>query len=309
MTLNRRRFLMAGLAAVSFRPDLRADSAADAVPPQAGCLVDTTLCIGCRKCEDACNLRNHLPRPSTPWSDRSVFLGKRRPSDQAFTIVNAYAGPPSPDQARTPRTFVKVQCMHCLKPACVSACIVGAMAQARDGSVVYNRSLCIGCRYCMIACPFQIPAYEYGVALAPRVRKCEFCARPAERTGASPACAAACPTEALVFGERNALLALARARAAAHPDRYRDRIYGEREAGGTSWLYLTGRPPAELDLRDLPAVSPARMTESIQRHLYRGAIIPSALYLLLGGWMWLGRKRENEAAEKKNSDSGEAPPR
>ena len=76
--------------------------------------------------------------------------------------MNQFAGSPSPDQAALPQTYCKVQCMHCLHPSCVSACIVGAMTKAPDGSVVYNPTICLGCRYCQIACPFEVPAYEFN---------------------------------------------------------------------------------------------------------------------------------------------------
>ena len=249
---DRRAFLKFGMAA----------AAGTALPPRAegrennhpvspdyvGVLVDTTLCIGCRKCEEACNRRNNLPRTAEPFSDREALRTFRRPTESAFTVVNQFPGSPSPDQAGLPMTFVKVQCMHCLIPSCVSACIVGALTKAADGAVVYNPTICIGCRYCMVACPFEIPAYEYDTPLTPKVRKCEFCADRAKGTGANPACAAACPTETLVFGKRADLLAIAHKRLEERPDRYVQHVYGENEVGGTGWLYLTGRPVNEIGL-------------------------------------------------------------
>ncbi len=108
----------------------------------------------------------------------------RRPTETALTVVNEYAGNPSPDQPQRANTYAKVQCMHCLDPSCVSACIVGALTRTQDGAVVYNPTICLGCRYCMVACPFQIPAYEYDNALTPLVKKCEFCADYSTGTGA-----------------------------------------------------------------------------------------------------------------------------
>ena len=220
MDLDRRRFLQFGLAAASAASPFPAEAGqspgqepaptgpADD-PDHVGVLNDTTLCIGCRECEAACNRRNHLPRTATPFSDRDVLRTFRRPSETAFTVVNQFPGSPSPDQAALAQTYCKVQCMHCLYPSCVSACIVGAMTKAPDGAVVYNPTICIGCRYCQVACPFEVPAYEFHEPLAPRVRKCELCTDRAKGTGANPACAAACPTEALVFGRRADLVAMA----------------------------------------------------------------------------------------------------
>jgi formate dehydrogenase iron-sulfur subunit len=316
MGLNRRRFLRWGLGAAAAgiaAPKILAQDTpakngkpaedAAAAAEHVGCLVDTTLCIGCRKCEEVCNRRNKLPRPEVPFTDRAVFRRERRPVDQAFTVVNEYTGAPSPDLSGTKHTYVKVQCLHCLTPSCVSACIVGAMVKAKDGAVVYNSKICLGCRYCMVACPFQIPAYEFDVTLNPRVRKCEFCEDFAKGTGADPACAAACPTEALVFGNRKALLALAKDRIATRPDRYQSHIYGENEVGGTSWLYLTGRPGTEIGLIDLPTSAPAKTTEAIQHGIFKYGIIPITVYGALGAVMWFNQ-RKAEANPKPGSPAG-----
>lgn len=268
-----------------------------------GCLVDTTLCIGCRKCEEACNEANGLPEPDRPFSDRSVIRRRRRPDDDAFTVVNEYPGPPSPHQQDHETTTVKFQCMHCLDPACVSACITGAMQKADDGSVVYDPDICIGCRYCLVACPFQIPAYEFDHPTTPKVRKCTFCFGRAGAEGANPACAEACPMEAIVFGTREELLELARERIGARPDRYMDHIYGETEAGGTGWMYLVGRPPEELDLLEQPDESPARSTEAIQHGIFRYGAIPLLTYAGLGALMWRTHRKERMEEEENPGDS------
>jgi Fe-S-cluster-containing dehydrogenase component len=278
-------------------------------PFHAGCLVDTTLCMGCRKCEAACSRRNGLPAPESPASDTSVFRRERRPDKDAFTVVNQYPGAPSPDQPHREHTTVKVQCMHCLVPSCVSACVVGALAKAPDGAVVYDPAICMGCRYCLVACPFGIPAYEFFNALTPRVRKCEFCFDAASASGANPACAAACPTEALVFGDRGELLTLAHEKIRATPFRYDPHVYGENEVGGTSWLYLTGRPAGEIGLLPLPAEAPAVRTEAIQHGIFKYGAIPLTLYGTLGGIMWLNHRRtapgSAEAGEGRPCSKGE----
>jgi Fe-S-cluster-containing dehydrogenase component len=305
MDLDRRRFLQFGLAAASVASPFSAEasqspgqepaptgSAAD--PDHVGVLNDTTLCIGCRECEAACNRRNHLPRTATPFSDRNVLRTVRRPSETAFTVVNQFAGSPSPDQAALPQTYCKVQCMHCLHPSCVSACIVGAMTKAPDGSVVYNPTICLGCRYCQIACPFEVPAYEFNEPIMPRVRKCELCTDRAKGTGANPACAASCPTEALVFGRRADLVAMAKERIARRPDRYVNHLYGEFEVGGTSWMYLVGRPVEEVGLVRLPETPPPERTEAIQHGIFTYGIIPVTLYGALAGIMWLNHRKYPE---------------
>jgi len=309
MKLDRRTFLTAAAGSTA---GLRvgtcnaADHETEGAGMHAGCLVDTTLCIGCRECEYACNRANSLSQPNRPFDDRTVLRQERRPTTDAFTVVNEYPGSPSPVQSDRPTTTVKVQCMHCLEPSCVSACIVGALTKTDDGAVVYNPDICIGCRYCIISCPFEIPAYEFDRPVLPRVRKCEFCFGREGVVGANPACAAACPTEAIVFGTRAELLELARSRIEQHPDRYVNHIYGENEVGGTSWMYLVGRPPEELGLTPMPQVAPAETTEAIQHGIFRFGAAPIALYGLLGGLMWRSHRKERIASEEAGDEGGAA---
>ncbi len=318
MKLGRRAVLRLGVAAAAggtahaaAEESPAATEARPASPDHVGVLVDTTLCIGCRKCEEACNRRNHLPRTAESFSDRDVLRSFRRPTETAFTVVNQFPGSPSPDQAGLAQTYCKVQCMHCLRPSCVSACIVGAMTKASDGAVVYNPTICIGCRYCQVACPFEVPAYEFHEPLTPRVRKCEFCSDAAKGTGANPACAASCPTEALVFGRRADLIAMAKDRLEKRPDRYLPRIYGDSEVGGTSWLYLTGRPVEELGLLTLPDAPPPQLTEAIQHGIFRYGAIPVAFYGLLAAIMWHTHRRPADGAAgqgEETSDPASRPP-
>ena len=311
MKLNRRALLKLGIVATSGAATTALAAGETQIPKEkspspshyVGVLVDTTLCIGCRKCEEACNRRNHLPRTAEFFSDRDVLRSFRRPSETAFTVVNQFPGSPSADQAGIPQTYVKVQCMHCLYPSCVSACIVGSLTKSADGAVVYNPTICIGCRYCQVACPFEVPAYEFQEPLKPRLRKCEFCADRAKGTGANPACAASCPTEALVFGRRADLVAMAKDRLKRRPDRYLNHIYGETEVGGTSWLYLTGRPVQEVGLLVLPPIPPPQRTEAIQHGIFKYGIIPMGSYGLLAGIMWFNLWRNPEGLSHGEDES------
>lgn len=305
MGISRRFFIKAGLVSALPAALKGEEQEQQKESVHVGCLVDTTLCIGCRKCEEACNIRHDLTRPEKPFADKTVFRKRRRPTEDAYTVVNQYPGSPSPDQKRIQNTHCKVQCMHCLTPSCVSACVVGAMFKLDDGSVVYNKDICLGCRYCMVACPFDVPAYEYADPLTPRVRKCVFCADYKKNSGADPACAATCPTETLVFGKRQELLELARDRIKRRPDRYINHIYGEAEIGGTSWLYLVGRPPQQIDLRKMPDKSPATTTEAIQHGIFKYGILPVAAYGLLGLLMWHNhRKDKKQVPETPETEKG-----
>ncbi|WP_242337897.1 4Fe-4S dicluster domain-containing protein [Anaeromyxobacter sp. SG66] len=207
-----------------------------------GVLVDTTLCVGCRACEAACAEKNALPAP--PASD-DVMKQRRDTAPQVFTVVNR-----AEKEDGTVR-FAKKQCMHCLAPGCASACPVRAMDKTPAGPVVYDPSKCMGCRYCMIACPFDVPKYEYD-SWKPRVRKCGFCAD-RQAKGLKPACTEVCPSGALTFGHRAELIELAKTRIYTNPGKYVPHVYGEHEAGGTSWLYITDVDLEKLALRtDVP---------------------------------------------------------
>lgn len=203
-------------------------------------LVDTTLCAGCRACESACAEANALPEPS---ADAMVAGVARDTAPEVFTVVNG-AGPIGHDAEER---FAKKQCMHCIEPACASVCMVRALDKTPEGPVVYHGDRCLGCRYCMVACPFEIPKYQYD-KLAPLVRKCTFCAA-RQAGGKKPACASVCPTGALSFGKRGPLLELAKGRIYRNPEKYVHHVYGEQEAGGTDWLYISDVPFEKLALR------------------------------------------------------------
>ena len=155
-----------------------------------GVLHDTTRCIGCRSCEEACNKVNNLPKPEKPFTDLSVCDKHRRTSADAWTVVNKYEVGGKP-------VFRKLQCFHCNDPACASACFAKCFQKQPDGSVTYDGSQCVGCRYCMIACPFYVPGFEYDEAWDPLVQKCTFC-EPRLKEGKLPGCVEACPMDAAV---------------------------------------------------------------------------------------------------------------
>jgi formate dehydrogenase iron-sulfur subunit len=289
MKFSRRSFFKtaigsAGTALVlSTASETHAVSEKEASPDWYGCLMDTTLCVGCRKCEAACNESNKLPPPEKSFEDKSVLVTPRRPSSSAFTVVNQY----KPEEAKDP-VFTKVQCMHCNDPACVSACIVGALKKDETGAVTYNADKCIGCRYCMVACPFQVPGYEYRNALAPRVRKCELCIQKIHETGSVPSCVKICPKESITFGKREDLLRLAKEKIAGNGTenrphaKYIDHIYGAEEVGGTGWLYLSSVPFEQIGFLKLPKEAPPRLTEKIQHSIFKDFVPQMALFSFLG---------------------------
>jgi len=154
---------------------------------------------------------------------------------------------PEGDATKRAQRLAKNQCMHCVAPGCASACPNRALDKKPNGPVTYDASRCMGCRYCMVACPFGVPKYEYN-ALAPRVVKCSFCAD-RQAQGLKPACASVCPSGALTFGRREDMVAEARKRVYGNPDKYVQHIYGEHEAGGTNWLYIADAPFEKLAMK------------------------------------------------------------
>jgi Fe-S-cluster-containing dehydrogenase component len=221
-------------------------------PDSMGVLHDIARCVGCRSCEAACNVVNQLPPPEASFKDLTVLDRKRRTTPAKYTVVNRY------DAAgkNAKPVYHKDQCNHCLEPACASACFVKAFEKTAEGAVIYDASVCVGCRYCMIACPFEIPTYEYDKALTPRIMKCTMC-HPRVQEGKLPGCVESCPTEALSFGKRDDLLKIARERIRKDPDKYIDHIYGEHEMGGTNWLYISDVPFRDIGMREDLGVTPA----------------------------------------------------
>jgi len=275
MSISRRKFLgWVGAAGLSATIGKSATASTHkhftGYPGSFAVLHDITLCVGCRSCETACNKVNDLPSPDKPFADLSVLEKKRRTTTKAFTVVNKYNDPERPKKP----VFFKKQCNHCLEPACASVCFVRAFTKTKTGAVIYDSSVCVGCRYCMVACPFEIPTYEYDQVLTPRIRKCTMC-YPRVSKGQLPGCVEACPMEALTFGKRKDLINFAKQRIQKYPDRYVDHIYGEHEMGGTSWLYLSGVPFKELGMREDLGVTPAP-------ELTAGAL--SSVPIIVGLW-------------------------
>ena len=298
MGLSRRGFFkvlgISGAAvALPATPARARQSTAPADP--YGCLVDLTRCIGCRKCEQACNTVNHLPAPDHSFEDLTILDKKRRPDERAYTVVNRYISGAIDERDQLIPTFVKLQCMHCQEPACASACIVGALSKKENGAVHYDVTKCIGCRYCMVACPFEIPAYEYHDPITPRVMKCTYCYERVAEEGKLPGCVEICPVEAITFGRRSDLIDAAHQRIRKNPGRYIDHVYGETEVGGTSWMYLSGVPFEKLGFNALPETPMPRLAETIQHSLFSYLWSPIVLFGMLGGIMWASKDKGDRA--------------
>lgn len=213
-----------------------------------GVLVDLTRCIGCGSCTVACKMWNKLE-----FQDEYPATGENtKLKDQNWTVLETRKAEKNGEPIWR---YVKRQCMHCLDPACASVCFSKAIRRREDGAVIYYPDLCVGCRYCMVACPFDVAKYEWDSPF-PAVMKCQFCSSRLEHNEA-PACVSVCPTNVMEFGDRKTLLAKAEERIASEPDRYVHHIYGAEEVGGTSWLYLSDVPFEELGFKAHLTSTPA----------------------------------------------------
>ncbi len=242
-------------------------------------LTDVTKCIGCERCVEACRVANDL----------GTVLPFRWLLDDGLSAVRWCS------VLRKDGKFVRKQCMHCIQPACVSACPVGALQKTGEGPVTYDSDKCLGCRYCMMSCPFGIPRYDWESAV-PYVRKCQMCFQDRVSKGVQPGCTAACPVGATIFGERDELLAEAKKRIAEAPDRYLPTVFGEHEVGGTCVLYLA---PMQLDLLTLgnkldERPMPARTATAM------GAVPPVFVTMgaLMTGIYWVIERRIRMQHEK-----------
>lgn len=327
MKLKRRDFLKlsagSGLLLAATGPGAAlATTEKKALPPEAiGILYDSTLCIGCQACMTACKIANKMPietdDPFRRWDTPQDL------SASTLNIIKRYAdgNAATKDQEQDGYAFVKRQCMHCLDPSCVSACPVSALRKdKRSGVVTYHKEACIGCRYCQVACPFNIPKFQWA-STTPEIVKCQLCQH-LVKDGKYAACCAACPTGASLFGPMEELIAEAKRRLRLEPGvqadfplnrigpgetpkttshkvgRYIQHLYGENEVGGTQNLLLAGVPFGKLGLPELPDEAFVRLADGIQYAIYKGMAYPMAL---LGALIYMIRRGDDngEALNKK----------
>ena len=348
MSINRRHFLKglaagaASLGAGAVVGPAAARPAKELLPGAVGILYDATQCIGCKACEVACKEANELPPVENAALDQTYGVAgtwdaaddlnsrtmnqiKAYPGLQAVEASRAEAVLAEPSADRTKpdgMSFVKRACMHCVDPDCVSACPVSALTKHPEtGIVQYNPDACIGCRYCQLACPFNIPKFEYDKTF-PKIVKCQMCTDRVE-AGGIPACCEACPTGASLFGPVADLREEGHRRLAAEPGsrleypihaldsgdskvatvaEYTQHIYGETETGGTQYMLLADVPFDRLGLPTLGNESRARLSETIQHTLYGGMVAPT---LLLGGLVYAAYRNTREEREHADDDLNE----
>jgi Fe-S-cluster-containing dehydrogenase component len=295
MNTDRRSVLkgLAAAAAAAVVPGEALASETPTPPPEAlGMLYDTTLCIGCKACVAACHEANGLQPDTRDWGD-GLYDAPLGLNDGTKNVIQLY-------QDEDERSFVKKQCMHCVDPACVGACMMHALTKdPQTGVVSWNGTSCVGCRYCQLACPYEVPKFEW-TSSNPKIIKCELCQH-RFADGKGPACCEVCPRHAVIFGKRADLLEEAKRRLAESPGRYVPKVYGEHDGGGTQVLYLSHIDFAHLGFPELGETSSAATTRAVQGTIYKGFAAPLALYGIVGLAIFRNRRLAEKSGEEEKS--------
>jgi Fe-S-cluster-containing dehydrogenase component len=295
MSMDRRTLLkglaVAGTGAAVGSTPAEASAPMEAPADAVGMLYDATRCIGCRACVTACKTANDLPG--------NIYDPPNDLGGDTKNIIKKY------EVDGVVQSYMKAQCMQCIDPGCASACMIGAFKKREYGIVTWDGTRCIGCRYCQVACPYNIPKFQWDTP-NPKIVKCELCLHIIHdpetgqlREGAMPGCCQSCPKEAVIFGKYTDLMADAKDRIAKHPDRYwgpdgTPKIFGESDGGGTQVLYLAGVDFENLGLPPLGEEGSAALARSIQHGLYQGFIAPSVLLVGLAAVVWRNRRTSDK---------------
>jgi formate dehydrogenase iron-sulfur subunit len=248
-----------------------------------GILTDITKCIGCLECVAACKIENNLESESPKTWQKNDGLSAKN-----WTSV----------LQKQEDHYIRKQCRHCLEPACASACPVGALHQTNEGAVIYDSGKCLGCRYCMMACPYGIPRYDWD-EVVPYIRKCILCYHRI-KDGKQPACTEACPAGATIFGDRDELLKIANSRIERNPGKYINRVWGEHEIGGTSVLYISDIDLDILSYKSYLGEQPLPQTTSKAMKSVPFAFVGMGATMLSLNWIVKRRMKMQELKEKEN---------
>lgn len=329
--LNRRDFLSgaaggAAAAAVATTTNDAEAREAKPMPDEAlGLIFDGTLCIGCRACIAACKEANKMPPERNVLDQGNYWEAPLDISGKTLNVIKCYREGTGihKDEVKDGFAFTKYSCMHCVDPSCVSACPVSAMTKDPvSGIVKYNVEACVGCRYCVAACPFGVPRFTYDQPY-PKISKCQLCQH-RYADGKYAACAEVCPTGATLFGKVKDLKTevdrrrmLVPGQATTYPrgrlggtdsyqgiaKKYVDHIYGEKEIGGTQVFHLSAVPFELLNKPKLPDVAPARVAETLQHAIYHALLAPLGFLAGLLALAYRHMRPEEKPGDEKGGES------
>ncbi len=317
--MKRRDFLKASLgggAALLGAGNAEARGNLEPTEEAIGMLYDSTLCIGCKACVSKCKEVNGMP--PTPLGDETAWDSAYDLSAQTLNVIKVYSDGEGElkDAVENGYAFEKRSCMHCVDPGCVSVCPVTAMRRhPKTGIVTHHPDACIGCRTCMVGCPYNVPQFDYDNPFG-EIHKCQMCNQAGvERIdkGQMTGCAEACPTGATLFGSRKALLEEAKRRMTLKPGEiynyprgdvrspdshhekavpeYRQHVWGEKEAGGTNVLHISSIPFDKLGMPPLQERSYASISETVQHTLYSYMALPA---IALAGLTYVVRRNTED---------------
>ncbi|MFC2071147.1 4Fe-4S dicluster domain-containing protein [Chloroflexota bacterium] len=294
MVLGRREFLKASAGAtglVLLQPSrlitqVRAEAGTGS-QSNVAMLIDVSKCMGCWMCYAACKNCNNLPETINPTREDPPELS----AHTWTTLFTSHRG----DGEWIIR---KHACMHCADASCEQVCPTGAISH-QGAAVVINQEWCIGCGYCVQACPFGVPHKEHGAG-GGAAKKCTFCVD-LQADGLVPACVEACPAGALQSGERTDLIQVAKTRVKAlQADGYSNaNLYGEHESGGLHVLYVLTDRPSVYDLPEAPQVA---TSQAVFKWL--SGVIAAGVIAALPFWLLFRRKKQIEAERQSRVEGG-----
>ncbi len=326
MKIKRRDFLKGaagGLALLSLDADDSHARSVQALPPEAlGILYDSTLCVGCNSCMPACKKANNMDPEFS--GNQQIWDNPPDLSSKTLNVIKRYSNgtAATKDVEIDGYAFIKRQCLHCVDPSCVTACPVSALIKDEStGIVIYNKHACIGCRYCQVACPYNIPKFEWDDPF-PEIVKCQLCHHLIE-DGGMPACCSVCPTGASLFGKVSELIVETRRRLQMKPGKeydfpvsslnsgkshqykapkYLRHVYGKEELGGTQVMYMSAVDYTKFGLPSFPKESFVSMASGIQYAIYKGMVYP---LVVLAGLIFMVKKNKSEDEQRKNNENNE----
>lgn len=256
-------------------------------------LIDISKCMGCRGCQVACKQWNQLPAEDT----RHTGTYENPPRFTAHTWTKIGFQEYTTEDGADTWIFTKLGCMHCSDAACMKACPAGAISHTEFGTVHIDEKKCIGCNYCIASCPFNVVGFDQAANLA---KKCTFCYDRIS-AGEIPACAKTCPTEAIIYGDRNDMINIAQNRVSElrSNDFPRAEMYGLEELDGLGMMYiLTEGKSDSMSKYALPEAPSVPLSTEIWNYIFKPVRVVLVAALAFALWINRNESKKVHADEK-----------